>query len=87
MLRGAERLKSAEVRPSDKERQTTGSSPYLPLRRGAAFVAKGGLLTFSESANVRGACSGSGHSAGVEIQHLFGSAVIRSEPEKCMRRA
>jgi hypothetical protein len=41
---------------------------------------KGRLLPFPEGASPTQVCSGSGHSAGGEIEHRFGSAVDRFEP-------
>ena len=45
----------------------------------ATLVKKGGKLTFAAGASVTETCSGSGHSAGGEIEHLFGSAMDRFE--------
>jgi hypothetical protein len=59
----------------------TAPSPFLPSPQHAESDTMGGLLTFAASASLTGPCLGSGHSAGGEIEHLFGSASARSEPK------
>ena len=62
--------------------QQSASSPFLPLPQHAESDAVGSLLPFAAGASPTEVCSGSGHSAGGEIEHLFGNAVVRSDPSK-----
>ena len=56
-------------------------SPFLPLPQHEEFDTKGGLRTFAADASLTLTFLGSGHSAGGEIECLFCSAPVRSEPK------
>ena len=74
-------LRKGSTPPSAQARSAGSRDHRSALCHRKAKHPKGGFRPFAAGASPTRARSGSGHSTGGAIEHLFGSAVVRSEPE------